>query len=516
MAIVIQDLLDKDIFERFTVVAGSQALNRPFESVSILETPDFENYIVEKALILTTFYPIQQDVSLMEKLLKTLATRATAGLIVKTHRYITALPENITALAESLSLPIITLDYDANLSILFNNILAEIQVRDYSTFAMDESYADLLQEVYENPTTKTLIETVKKIPDLDILIQNLENKTTYYTSDQIKDSYERLKQTKNLIQRLDNMLYYSEDVIYDDHAIYRMVFLAKNDRRHIIHNTVKIFKLMIVVIYQKKLENALRQNEFLLNFVSNLAPNYSNEQFKQAAQRYAWRVDFPVVLLLFSLKNKEKEAVSPHLIEYTRTVILHKFHLHAQEIRYTYLNNQLLFIVNTQPSLTMHAVVDTVYQTVQNKFPSLNIKVGYSNRVDQANEIAKTYFRLSEAMAHMETKALNISILSENQIHLLNLLKNIDFNSIKTYAQARLEPLLAYEKKNAVPLITTLHTYIESNFNAALTAQKLYIHYNTLRHRLTLLKDLGYDFTKPQPFFDLYFALHLHRHILQT
>ncbi len=63
MQITLKDILDKEIFESYSVLTGHNALTNIVESVSILETPDFENYILEKSLILTTFYPLKNEIS---------------------------------------------------------------------------------------------------------------------------------------------------------------------------------------------------------------------------------------------------------------------------------------------------------------------------------------------------------------------------------------------------------------------------------------------------------------------
>ncbi|PKK88080.1 MAG: hypothetical protein CVV62_02265, partial [Tenericutes bacterium HGW-Tenericutes-7] len=130
--------------------------------------------------------------------------------------------------------------------------------------------------------------------------------------------------------------------------------MAKNDRRHILHNYIEIFKLMIIVIHQKKIENTLKQNQFLLNFVSNLSANYTNTQLIEASKRYHWQVIFPVTLVLISVKEKHKSVINPNMIEYIRTVMINKFHLNSDELRYTHMNDQLLFILNTLETVHMH------------------------------------------------------------------------------------------------------------------------------------------------------------------
>ncbi|TNF08196.1 MAG: hypothetical protein EP317_03540, partial [Bacillota bacterium] len=329
MKTTLKDLFDREIFESYEILTAKDHINHSFESVSILETPDFENYIIERNLILTTFYPVKNELETFKKLLFVLNKKNTAGILIKMKRYIDVIPEEILVLAEQLKLPIVALNYDANLSILFNNILSELQSQDYSNYAFDANYSSFLKQVYENPSTITLMEIIEKIPDLDLLIQNLDNKKTYCTNDALISYYDKYRTSSNLFQRLNDALYYSEDVIYDDKPIYRFVFMAKNDKRHILHNYIEIIKLMIIVIHQKKIENTLKQNQFLLNFVSNLSASYTNEEIIEASKRYNWQIIFPIILILFSIQDHHKNVMNPNMIEYIRTVIINKFHLNS-------------------------------------------------------------------------------------------------------------------------------------------------------------------------------------------
>jgi purine catabolism regulator len=513
MKTTVKAIIDLEIFQSFDILSAKDSIHNEFESISILETPDFDNYIIEKSLILTTIYPIKDDLEKFESLMYILAKKKTAAVIVKINRYIDKIPENILTLSNQLNLPIIVLTYDANLSVLFNNILSELQRKDYYDASFDTNYSQFLKEVYDNPTTKTLLSIVSKIEDLDILIYNIDNKKTYYSDDSLLAYFNKHQASSNLFHRVDQVLYYTEDVIYDEQAIYKVLFRAKNERRHILHSYIEIFKLMIIVIYQKKVENTLKQNQFLLSFVSNLTSNYSNAQLIEASKRYRWDIQFPLSMVLFSIKNKEnvKFVINPSMIEYIRQVFINKFHVHSDELRYTIQNNQLLFIINTYTSLNIDETVKNIYETIFNKYSDHKITVTYSNLIKEASIIPQTYTSLSEALNIVENQNLGVHIFSESQVKLLNLFKTINYNDITTFINERLEVVFAYDKKHQSQLVHTLYTYIQSKFNIKKTAEKLFIHYNSVRYRLELLDSLGIHLTsEDEPYFDIYLALYLY------
>ena len=107
MHMTLHDILKKEIFDSYTVLSGEKALNNTVEGVSILETPDFSKYIVESSLILTTFYPLRDDVSRAKELIKTLQSRKCSGLVVKIHRYIYEIPKDVFRIAKEKNFTII-------------------------------------------------------------------------------------------------------------------------------------------------------------------------------------------------------------------------------------------------------------------------------------------------------------------------------------------------------------------------------------------------------------------------
>src|SRR5690606_29435800 len=149
--ITVESLLKSSVFESYEVLSGKNNLNRPVNSVSVLETPDFANYIIEFSLILTTLYPIKSDLALFEKLLYILSEKKSSGLVVKINRYIDVIPSEIIALANKLGLPVIILDYDVNLSNLFNTVISEIQSSEFNRLGIELQHSHLFNSINSNP-----------------------------------------------------------------------------------------------------------------------------------------------------------------------------------------------------------------------------------------------------------------------------------------------------------------------------------------------------------------------------
>ena len=100
---------------------------------------------------------------------------------------------------------------------------------------------------------------------------------------------------------------------------------------------------------------------------------------------------------------------------------------------------------------------------------------------------------------------------------MVNVLKKLDAPTLLDYARSILKPLITYEEKHDLPLINTYYHYIECQFNAKEAAQKLFIHYNSLRYRLNVIESCGYPiFNEKESHFEVYFALTIYMYFTQS
>ena len=105
-------------------------------------------------------------------------------------------------------------------------------------------------------------------------------------------------------------------------------------------------------------------------------------------------------------------------------------------------------------------------------------------------------------------------IFNNQSVKMFSLLGKIPEIELKEYVSLVLGPLLQYEKKHGGNLIETLYVLINHQFNLKKAATELFVHYNTLRHRLQVLDELGYGKKKLETtHYDLIFAVYLAKNL---
>ncbi len=507
----IENLLKTSIFESYEIVSGKDNLQQTVNSVSVLETPDFANYVIEYSLILTTLYPIKSDLALFKSLLYVLNQKKSSGLVIKINRYIDEIPADIVDLANNLKIPIIILDYDANLSTLFNAIISEIQSTEYSKLGIELQHSPLFKIVSARPSTRELVKGVEQSGDLDILIYNTENKDIYYSSEAIKNYYDKYQLSTDTLVKDNDYLIYISNVVYDEQVIYRLALVTHKNKRHLLYSSAELYKLLIIFIHQKKQENISKQNQFLLSFISNITSSFNtNKELVDASRFYDWHIEFPICLILFSIKNIDRRNLNSVAISF-RDILITLMKLEKTKMRFVYINDFLLFIVNTDPDRKNASLMSDLYGQIKLLYPKLETKIAYSNPIYKAQDIPQVFSILSESVNNANYHMIDLSVFNENHVRLMKLLKTLDYNELRNFSHAIIGNLTEYEKKHNLPIINTLYKFIQCRFSIKEAAAELFIHPNSLKYRLSIIEKLGYQVINMKShFFDLYLALYIH------
>jgi len=112
--------------ERARVLAGKQGLGRTIKTVTIMDTPDIANWLKGGELLLTNVYVIKDDPAAQVALVRDLYDRGVAALGVKLKRFVQELPQEMLALANELGLPIIEMPVDVAWIEVLNPVLTDI------------------------------------------------------------------------------------------------------------------------------------------------------------------------------------------------------------------------------------------------------------------------------------------------------------------------------------------------------------------------------------------------------
>ncbi len=114
------------VLSRAYVLGGAAGLDRSVTGVNVMEVPDIEAYISAGELLLTTAYAVREHPERLVDLLPTLAERGLAALAVTPVRYLGRLPDRLGVEADRLGFPVIVLPDGTSFKQVIGAVLAVV------------------------------------------------------------------------------------------------------------------------------------------------------------------------------------------------------------------------------------------------------------------------------------------------------------------------------------------------------------------------------------------------------
>ena len=154
-----------------------------------------------------------------------------------------------------------------------------------------------------------------------------------------------------------------------------------------------------------------------------------------------------------------------------------------------------------------------VHKELSAAFPGVALFAG-------TGDLAVGFSSLREEMESVRAAAslaagLGLPLLESRRCGLFRILSGVQRPELlKGLSEGVLAPLLDYDEKRGGELVKTLHRYLMNSGSLQATADELFIHYNTLRHRLRTIEELlGQDLSSYHTIFELMLAFLIRRYL---
>jgi PucR family transcriptional regulator, purine catabolism regulatory protein len=141
-AVTVREVLTLPVLAGSTVVAGAEGLGRVVSGVNVMEVPDIESFVKSGELMLTTAYPLRDHPEDLGDLVRTLSRLGLAALGVKSGRYLEAIPQAMIEVADELSFPLIALTGNTS----FNDVIGSVLAVVLSEYGADPAGAEAIRE----------------------------------------------------------------------------------------------------------------------------------------------------------------------------------------------------------------------------------------------------------------------------------------------------------------------------------------------------------------------------------
>ncbi|MDI6600667.1 MAG: PucR family transcriptional regulator ligand-binding domain-containing protein [Thermoanaerobacteraceae bacterium] len=524
----------KDIFKLREVkgsklIAGKNGLERNVTCIDVIEVPDVTGWIKEGGFYITAGYAYRDSKEKLRQLISYLIKAKASGLGIKLGRYIDELPWDIIEMANNADFTIINLKTKAPYADIINSVLTKI-VHDQSELLNNilRVHEKLTEAVLTDDSTSTFLEKLSHLIDIPVILLDEDLNIVFNKSDKI------ISNDLNGIV-LNHITCPNKDRtgIYEDQYYQSKVYVVTplsvkgdirgylviiSDKNMQLINTMTAEMTATVIAIQYLKQDLIEENNRRIegNFLYDLLTgNFVDESLViERAKRLGWdvyRKYFSMVIVTYQRNyntGPEKKGcnVNERIFKEINEIIEP-----LGNIKTALFSDYIIAFCSGGLYEKASMISGRIEEIIKQKFSKIEFTIGIGRPVENLLIVSSSYREAMESIKIGERMWGRGKIYLFDDVGVYKILAKLtnDADS-KKYVISKLGPLIEYDKKYKSQLIPTFKEFLDSQMNIKKTADKLYIHRNTLIYRIDKIKELlGTELNDDKEIFGYHMALKL-------
>lgn len=516
--LTVGEALRRPSFQHAQVVAGSKGLSRPIRWVHVLESADTGKYLNGGELILTTGLGFGEAKDKRLAYLSELIHQKAVGLCVELGTYLPMIPLDMLEMADHHQFPLIVFHQPVRFVDITLDLHEHLTNRQLRALRDLESYSRSLQQLS------------LQSHGLPKLLQHFQSAVQTQVFLFTPDSVPLFSPPVAQVVQTELSAFMREHFVADNMANPNAHFLPLNDKKQIVYQPVMAMGHLLayvgMVLYERTADefilltldntvHAIAQILMRKMFVEeqSLAMEYrlfddllarrplTEEQIRtiMGLSASARPPAYHLMMLSFERNGSQEETLPPHDATAVFRSLLERLgfrpFIRCVGNRFTFL------LVEKQPVSRPRKLLDRVMAELQRILVQLmgadtTIRFGVSRSSQRFTDASKHLAEAEQALLFQHESASPYFA----DLGLFRLLFHIPQEPVlHSFILDYLGPLIQYDEKHGSSLVHTLRVYLDCHLSKQETAEKLFIHRQTLYHRLEKIKEcIGEDFASPE------------------
>ncbi|RQM84411.1 PucR family transcriptional regulator [Staphylococcus xylosus] len=529
----LNEILSVPQFKELELINKNGDLSSEVSSLDITENNDIKHFTSQNAFILTTGVLFQENQEDLKRLIKDLHDINTAGLGIKVSRFLHEIDKEVIDFADKLGFPLIEIPESWNLGEITHQISSYIS--DSETGKLNYALhiqQELNQLLIKGYSINTMIQRMSKLLGVPIILFD-----PFKAPEALSHHYDQNKHLTN--EHISYFLnYYQQSTVYDknkqvfenkDHVIFKVLGYTYFPYYLMVSQVNKLsypFSLLTIeqvvsvlsfALYKNtKIEEAEQNdiNRFFEALVNNQSDQtLSIKKHNDLLKRYhIFDSDYYQIIIC--------DIDSPNILE-NSYYLNERYQLTFHWLQYMFTDLDDYISIYKIPSTNRFAILlqnrhDYYYdylKRLQNSYGEHfegTISFGIGNEVTEFTQISSSYFEANEAFENglMNDKQNFISYYHSKDIK--ELLQLIPKEKLRPFIKHTLGPLSYPKTKKDLELKQTLQVYMDNQCDITKTAEKIYIHRNTVKYRINKCSNLiGVNIEDPMHSLNIRIALYV-------
>lgn len=512
-------------------IGEEEALHKTISGISVLDNPDGVNWIKKNEIILTTGYIFYNNAEIQKKIIADLHAIDCTAFCIKVKRFFDKIPEALIEEAAKYKLPLVSVPFYHGYSNIINVINQSFMEQNISKQQFILNEAEKFHESFlKKEGIMKILERISGYTDSIVMITTNADVPIYYHIPTSK--YAEISQLHKMHAQPSKVSpgdTANEDrgmrIFYCNDTQFTFQTFLLPDKRHYlcIDVTKKVLSETIMEIIRQVLSvialelssmqlhaKAFAQKNYYDSFFYMLTDikNKSIEEIQLICDTYSFPCHLKRVCITLECESKESKlfrslynAINQKLIQLNQ-----KYFLCHNE------NHIVIFLLYSRQTPNVEAISLT-NQTISQLSDSMKdyhsfFRLGISRCHTSYASIARAYEESLQTL-HLQTSSGPPALISSyTRQFAYHLLTQVTSYEVKKIYEDTVGILISYDEENKSELFATLKAYLENSLSLTDTAQKLFIHRNTLTSRLSAIKKLlCTELTSMEEIFHLYMGV---------
>ncbi|MFC4601348.1 PucR family transcriptional regulator [Cohnella hongkongensis] len=526
-AFTVRALFDVPQLKDAVLLGGEAGLDRPISRINVMEVPDVVDWVRPGELLMTTGYPFKDDPEVLVTLIAQLAGKGVVALGVKTRRFFDEVPKSAIEAAERHGMPLIELPPSTTFSDVVREVMERVLVSESKDLMVLQgrvqrlshvllhgdglhAYLNHLQTMICNPVV--LLDPHNRIAassDAETLCAEVaEEEWAKFRTEQPLET--------NVLQIGSRSVRVHIAAVPDGQIRPYLMLILEYSADYGTVDTLtinwagRLLGFEISNLLARKNIESKYFDQFLQDWLAGRI--VSADDLRLRAEACGWPLTEEDRYVAGVLSFRDRKPGIKELQELAKKLNWES-DSRKSGAKWTVLEGELVAL------LTMRADVhgatsgedgpEHAWSYIRPLLRDRSVSLCVGREAEQQSEVAGSYRDAKRAAEIRSVCGLQDETVRYGELGVYLLLYRLQgTEELEEYQRLYLQPLLELDRKQQGSLLHTLRSYFECNCNAKETAERMFVHYNTINYRLERIKnELGLRLDDPETKLLLHLAI---------